>query len=110
MAQIKTFAVNLALQKLAINTEQGGRAILYAALLEERGLEKEYIGNKKAIPERYTESIGGRFYMRHLEAPPRPEVFDNTARARLWERTMEDIHAKKYGFEKMLPGPLPGLK
>ncbi len=111
---LQQVGINLLLSRVAVNSEQGALAILYAALVESRGLEKKLLGadgaaTAKNVPERYTESIGARFYNRIWERPPRPEVFDKTARARLWNRTLEDLEPQKLDAS-YLPGALPGLK
>ncbi|KDN35409.1 NAD(P)-binding protein [Tilletiaria anomala UBC 951] len=108
------FLLNIGLKYLAIDSKQGSLAMLYAALLPERGIESltapAAAPPKEDVPERFTEQVGGRFYLRTQEHPTRPEIEDRTARARLWNRTNEDIKAAKYGLDFILPGPLPGLK
>ena len=111
--------LGLGLKYIAITPYQGSMAMLWAAFDKSRGLEADdFFGIasaspaeiKSALPDRYTETIGGRFYFRVVELFTRPEVHDLQARARLWQRLDEDIKASKFGLDKVLPGPLPGLK
>ena len=107
--------LGIGIKYLTITPYQGSMAMLWAAFDKSRGIEayNDSFGitsassaeMKAALPDRYTETIGGKFYFRVDELFTRPEVHDLQARARLWQRLSEDLKVQP----KLLPGPLPGL-
>lgn len=104
LPQILTWIINL----LAITPQQGSVGLLDAALNPAKGLSPAQIAAGPAPG--VSALVGGKFYNRCRAATPRPETRDPLARARLFQRTFEDLKVKQRGLCAEIRAPAPGLQ
>jgi len=83
--------------------------MIYSALDKDLGFSEEELERNgyPSVGESYQR--GGKYVNRITEFEARPEVNDVLARARLWQRVVEDVKAEKDGRMKSLPGHPEGL-
>lgn len=96
--------------RLAIDSKQGSFAIIHAALEPSLGLPSAMTKGAKKVEPGESAKWGGKFVNRNIVDIRRPEVDDPLARARLWQRVLEDVKAEKRGVGKDLPDHLESIK
>ncbi|KAJ1028407.1 hypothetical protein NDA16_001574 [Ustilago loliicola] len=96
--------------RLAIDSKQGSYAIVHAALEPSLGLPRALTKEDKKPEPGESAKFGGKFVNRNVVDIRRPEVDDPLARARLWQRVLEDVATEKRGVGKDLPDHLESIK
>lgn len=110
VSSVLRFVLHTIINRVSIDSRQGSFAIIHAALDPSLGLPAERLKEGKKLEIGESAKFGGKFVNRNIVDNRRPEVDDPLARARLWQRTLEDVKVAKRGVAKDLPDHLESIK